>query len=36
MIQCKCGGVFPQSSRCNVAEDGVIERGTGGFGSTGR
>ena len=21
MIYCKCGGVFHQSSRCNVAED---------------
>ena len=26
MIYCKCGGVFHQSSRCNVAEDGVIQR----------
>ena len=26
MIYCKCGGVFHQSSRCNVTEDGVIQR----------
>ena len=26
MICCKCGGVFYQTSRCKVREEGVIQR----------